>query len=254
MSSADQEMTIMEHLDELRKRILICILFTFIFSIIAYTKSSTIISLLKAPLGDVVLVFITPMEGFMTKLKVALVGGMVLASPVLFLQTLLFMSPALYKKEKVLLFSCLPFIVLLFFCGIYFSYQFILPTTLQYLMGFSDESMKPMLSAEKYFTFVMMLTVAIGLIFELPMIMLLLSKFGIVNYELLAKKRKYALLAIVTITAILTPTPDAFTLLAVSVPLILLFEISLGLMYLYHKIAGSRRNEDEEVIEEIRNS
>ncbi|CAH2213306.1 twin-arginine translocase subunit TatC [Tepidibacter aestuarii] len=244
--SNEFEMTIIEHLDELRKRIIICIIFTLIFSSVAYVKSAFIIDILKLPLGDIDLVFITPIEGFLTKLKVAVFGGMVLASPVMFLQTLLFISPAMYKKEKIFLFLSLPFIICLFFGGIYFCFSFILPTTLRFLMSFSNDSMQPMLSVNKYFSFVIMMTLSIGLIFELPLVMLLLSKFGIINYEMLAKKRKYALLVIVVITAILTPTPDAFTLLAVSLPLVVLFELSLGLMYLNNKIIGKRRAKDEQ--------
>lgn len=239
-----EEMSIIEHLDELRKRILICAAFIVIFSILSYTKSEEITSLLKEPLGDIDLVFITPIEGFVTKLMVAVFGGIVISSPIIFLQTLLFISPAMYKKEKVITFLSLPFIVGLFLGGIYFCFIFILPTTLKYLMSFGNEQMKPMLSVGKYFSFVILLTVAIGAIFEMPMVMLLLTKFGIINYEMLAKKRKYALLMIVIITAILTPTPDAFTLLAVSLPLILLFEISLIVMYLHNRLFVRRRKNE----------
>jgi sec-independent protein translocase protein TatC len=246
VSSELEEMSIIDHLDELRKRILICLAFIVIFSILAYTKSEEITSLLKEPLGNIDLVFITPIEGFVTKLMVAMFGGMVLSSPIIFLQTLLFISPAMYKKEKIITFLTLPFIIGLFFGGIYFCFIFILPTTLKYLMSFGDEHMKPMLSVGKYFSFVILLTLVIGAIFEMPIVMLLLTKFGIINYEMLAKKRKYALLIIVIVTAILTPTPDAFTLLAVSLPLIMLFEISLGVMYLHHRIFVRRRKKDEE--------
>lgn len=247
MSNELQEMEILEHLDELRKRIIVCIVFTMLFSILAYIKSDTITALLKSPLGrDINLVFINPIEGFLTKIKVAAFGGIVLASPVLFFQTLRFISPGLHRGEKILLFSSFPFIVSLFFSGIYFCFRFILPTTLKYLMSFGNEHMQPMLSVGKYFSFVIMLTITIGAVFELPMVMLLLSKFGIINYKVLAKKRKYVLFIIVVITAILTPTPDAFTLLAVSIPLVLLFELSLGVMYIYHRFI--RRRGDEEAV------
>ncbi|WBW95046.1 twin-arginine translocase subunit TatC [Oceanirhabdus sp. W0125-5] len=248
MSKEFEEISIIDHLDELRKRILISCLFIAIFSVISYIKSAELTALLKGPLemsGDIDLVFLTPLEGFLTKLKVAVFGGIVVSSPIIFLQTLLFISPAMYKKEKIIVFSCLPFIVALFFSGIYFCFAFILPTTLNYLMSFGNEHMVPMLSVGKYFSFVIGLTVAMGSVFELPMIMLLLSKFGILNYKTLAKKRKYAILVIVIITAIITPTPDAFTLLAVALPLTLLFEISLGLMYVYSKITGIKKTNDE---------
>lgn len=241
MQSKLEEMDILEHLDELRKRIIICAVFTLVFSIAAYIKSDWITKLLKTPLGDIDLVFLTPVEGFITKLKVAAFGGMVLASPIMFFHTLKFISPGMYRKEKILLFSSLPFMVILFFGGIYFCFAYILPTTLNYLMSFGNEYMKPMLSVGKYFSFAIMLTFTLGVIFELPMLMLLLSKFGLINYKTLAKKRKYALLIIVVITALITPTPDAVTLLAVSLPLVLLFELSLGVMFIHHKIFNKRR-------------
>lgn len=236
------EMTIIDHLDELRKRMIICFVFILIFSIITYTRSSQLIGLLKGPLGNISLIFITPVEGFITKLKVALSGGIVISSPIIFLQTMLFISPALYKKEKIILFLFLPFIIALFFGGIYFGFFFILPMTLKYLMSFGDIYMQPMLSAGKYFSFVILFVVALGLVFEMPIIMLILSKFGIINHKFLSKNRKYSLLVIVVITAVITPTPDALTLLSISLPLMFLFEISLILVYIFDKISKNRRS------------
>jgi len=112
-------------------------------------------------------------------------------------------------------------------------------------MSFGGEHMKPMLSVGKYFSFVITLTMSLGIVFELPIVMLILSKFGIVNHQRLVKKRKYALLIIVIITAIITPTPDAITLLAVSVPLIMLFELSIWLIFVYEKVFSRKKLEDE---------
>lgn len=232
------DMEILDHLEELRKRLIISVVFVLIFSILSYTRSDEIIDFLREPLGNIELVFITPTEGFMTKLKVAFFGGVVFSSPVIFTQTILFVSPGLYKKEKILLFSCLPFIIGLFLGGIYFCFRFILPTTLNYLMSFGTDSMSPMISVNKYFSFVIMITLGLGALFELPMIMLLLSRIGIISYEVLSKKRKYAIFFIVVITAMITPTPDMVTLLAVSVPLIVLYELSLWLILIFDKLLG----------------
>lgn len=246
MSQKLHEMDILDHLQELRRKIIICFSVLVIFFVIAYIKSELLTSLLKSPLGNVDLIFITPVEGFITKIKIAFFGGLVISSPMLFLQTILFVSPGLYKKEKILLFLSLPFIIGLFFSGIFFCFKFILPTTLKYLMSFGNEHMQPMLSVGKYFNFVIMLTLALGVVFELPLVMLLLNKIGIINYKMLAKKRKYVMLMIVIITAVLTPTPDAFTLLAVALPLILLFEISLAIMFISSKISKPRSDKSEQ--------
>jgi sec-independent protein translocase protein TatC len=245
--SNTNDMEILDHLDELRKRLIICVLFILVFSIISYIKSDEIIDFLRDPLGNIELVFITPTEGFMTKLKVAFFGGVVLSSPIIFTQTVLFVSPGLYKKEKILLFSCLPFIIGLFLGGIYFCFRFILPTTLNYLMSFGGEFMSPMISVNKYFSFVIVITLGLGLLFELPMVMLLLSRIGIINHEMLSKKRKYAMFIIVVIAAIITPTPDMVTLLAVSVPLIVLYELSLWLILIFDKILGKGISIYEEI-------
>lgn len=240
MENYIEELSILDHLEELRKRILICIAAIGLFTVGAFFYSDILIALIKQPLGKVTLVYLSPMEGFITQWKVAFFGGVVLASPVIFYQTLLFISPALYKREKILLFSMLPFMILLFLGGIYFSYQWILPTTLTYLMSFGGNEMQPLLSADKYFTFMLFTTAGIGLMFETPMILLLLSKFGIVSHAVLSKKRKYIYFMIVVITAMVTPTPDIVTLVAVGIPLILLFEISLILMYGYQKLITAR--------------
>lgn len=232
------DMEILDHLEELRKRLIISVIFILVFSILSYTRSDEIIDFLRKPLGNIELVFITPTEGFMTKLKVAFFGGIVFSSPIIFTQTILFVSPGLYKKEKILLFSCLPFIIVLFLGGIYFCFRFILPTTLDYLMSFGTSSMSPMISVNKYFSFVIIITLGLGLLFELPIIMLLLSRIGIISYEVLSKKRKYAIFIIVVITAMITPTPDMVTLLAVSVPLIVLYELSLWLILIFDKLLG----------------
>ena len=245
MYNNKSEMEILDHLEDLRKKVIICVFFIFILSILSYIKSDEIIDFLKKPLGNIELVFITPTEGFMTKIKVACFGGLVLSSPVIFTQTILFVSPGLYKKEKILLYSCLPFIIGLFLGGIYFCSKFILPITLKFLMSFGGEFMSPMISVNKYFSFVIIIALGLGLVFELPMVMLLLSRVGIVNYKMLSKKRKYAMFIIVVIAAIITPTPDMVTLLAVSVPLIALYEISLCLILIFDKILGKGNSIDE---------
>lgn len=242
-----EEMDILDHLDELRRRIIICLLAVMICSVIAYMKAPEIIGILKAPLGDIDLVFITPAEGFMTRIKAAFFGGVVFASPLIFLQTMLFIAPALYKKEKIILFSCLPFVVLLFGSGIFFGYQFLLPMTLQYLLSFGNGLMAPMLSASKYFSFVTGFTLSLGLVFELPMVLLMLSRFGIIDYKMLAKNRKYMILLIAVVSALITP-PDAISQLAVALPLLFLFELSLSLMFIFYKITQRRSiNTNEEL-------
>jgi sec-independent protein translocase protein TatC len=236
LDNKKDEMNILDHLDELRRRIIICIVAIIIFSIASYFKSSQLAALIKRPLGDIDLVYITPIEGFVTNIKIAVFGGLLISSPIIFLQTLLFISPGLYKREKIILFSMLPAAVLLFLGGAYFSFAFILPITLNYLMSFGAGVMTPMLSAGAYYSFVIMFIVGLGLVFELPMVLLVLSKFGIVNYIKLAKKRKYIILIITVLSALITP-PDIISQIGIALPLIVLFEISLLFMYIFDKLS-----------------
>jgi sec-independent protein translocase protein TatC len=240
LETAEGDMNILDHLDELRKRLIICAAAVVLFSIAAYWKSTEIANLIKGPLGDIELVYITPVEGFMTNLKIALFGGLVGASPIVFLQTMLFISPALYKRERIILFSMLPMAVALFLGGVYFSFRVILPITLSYLMSFGTEFMRPMLSAGAYFSFAIMFITGLGLVFEFPMVMLLLSKFGVVSYKKLAKRRKYIILIIVVISAVITP-PDVISQVGIAGPLILLFEISLLFMFIFDKLSARRK-------------
>ena len=233
------EMNILDHLSELRKRIIISLASVLLFTVAAYYKSTDIANLIKAPLGDIDLIYITPIEGFATSLKIAFFGGIIVASPIIFWQTLLFIAPALYKKEKVMLFSLLPVIIMLFLGGVYFSFAFILPLSLRYLMSFGGGYMQPMLSAGSYFSFAIMLIIGLGLVFEFPMVMLILSKFGIVNYKKLARRRKYIVLIIAIVSAVITP-PDVVSQLGMAVPLMILFELSLGFMFIFDKVSNRK--------------
>ncbi len=241
LTEDNAEMNILQHLDDLRKKLIICVLTLIIFSILCYLKSSDIIGLLKKPLGDVELVMITPLEGFITNVRAAVFGGIVLSTPIIFLQTILFISPALYKREKIVIYIAFPFILLLFFTGVFFGFQIILPMTFKYLLGFSGEHMQTMLSAERYCSFVILFTLGMGLVFEMPMVMLVLTKLGIINYKTLSKRRKIVILVIVILSAFFTP-PDVISQMAVAIPLILLFELSLALLFVYYKIVNKKRD------------
>lgn len=235
MTEELKEMSILEHLDELRKRLIICIISIITFSLIAYLKSDEIIIFIKQGVVDINLIFITPVEGFLVKLKVALFAGVIVSVPIIFWQIILFFSPALYRKEKIIFISIIILGTLLFFIGIYFCFTFILPATMKVLLSFGKESMQPMLSADKYFSFLFILILVTGVIFQLPLFMILLSMLGIIEYKILVKYRKIVLFNIFVLTAVLTPTPDAVTLCLVALPMVLLYEFGLFVLYVYDK-------------------
>ncbi|MCI5211978.1 MAG: twin-arginine translocase subunit TatC [Candidatus Electrothrix sp. ATG2] len=173
------------------------------------------------------LIFISYQEGFFFYLKLALVAGILLASPVIFHQIWRFIAPGLYQHEKQLL---LPFSVISTFCflgGAAFGYFVVFPPAFGFLISYSSEFLDPMPAVSEYFSLALHLLFAFGGIFELPVFMVFLAKLGTIDAQLLAKNRKYAFLIAFIVAAIVTPTPDVVNQLLMAGPLVVLYEISI---------------------------
>lgn len=222
-------MSIIEHLEELRKRIIISAIALVVGMAVCFIFKSWLLQFLITPLGDKKLITLSPTESFMTVFKVAGYGGMILASPVIIFQIWAFVAPGLQTKEKrVIVFSTL-FTTLLFLAGIAFAWYLVLPRGLDFLLGYEDEVFNQQVQAASYFTFVAFFLLGFGLIFELPAMILSLVRVGIVDTKMLKKNRKYAIVIGAVVSAALTPGQDLFSMLAMAIPFILLFEISLFL-------------------------
>jgi len=155
------------------------------------------------------------------------VAAVVFASPVIFLQIWRFVSPGLYRHEKRLL---IPFVLvstLCFLAGAAFGYWIVFPPAFRFLLGYTNDVLEPMPAVDEYFSLALHLFFAFGLIFELPVMMVLLGRIGVVNKPFLTKNRKYAVLIAFIAAAILTPTPDVFNQILMAGPLILLYEVSI---------------------------
>ncbi|MBU2537283.1 MAG: twin-arginine translocase subunit TatC [Proteobacteria bacterium] len=165
-------------------------------------------------------------------LKLSLVAGIFLASPVIFYQLWRFIAPGLYQHEKrvVLPFSMLS--SLFFFGGAAFGYFVVFPPAFKFLLGYSNDFLSPMPTVKEYFSLCLRLLIAFGVIFELPIFMVLLAKMGVVSAAFLSKHRKYAILLSFVIAAILTPTPDVINQCLMAVPLIVLYEVSIVAVWL----------------------
>ena len=177
------------------------------------------------PEGDQ-LIFTALPEMFFAYLKVAFVSGILIASPYLFYQMWMFVSPGLYKQERSLV---IPFVLastLLFVGGALFGYFVVFPFGFKFFIGFSNEYVKALPSVKQYFGFALKLLFAFGVVFELPVIIFFLAKLGLVTTELLKKKRKYAILMTFVAAAILTP-PDVITQCMMAGPLIILYEVGI---------------------------
>ena len=229
-------------LARLRKQLLVMLCFPALFSIGVYFGSDSILKMLVRPLKSESLFFITPLEGFLVKAKIALVGGCLLAFPWITLSLISICFAGFAKKQRLkLYFLIIPFASLALAGGILFGNRFILPTTINFLLNCGRGFLKPVLSGSEYVSFVMFILLTVGLVFELPLVLVFLSKLGLIQSRALMKKRGIAILIIFIILAILTPTPDVVTLTAVALPVVLLYELSIWWIFILEKINRNPR-------------
>lgn len=232
------------HLSELRNRLMVSVVSILAAFIVAFNFSEHIFKVLMLPMRTIIslqsvypfikfipkegpgkeLVFLAPAEAFWVHLKIALIAGIVVSVPVIFWQVWRFVSPGLLQKEKRL---ALPFIGVtsgLFFFGAFFCFIIVLPFAMKFLLNFRTESLTPMISVERYIDFCLKFILAFGVVFELPVVIVFLTRMGIISTETLARNRKYAVLLAFVAAALLTPTPDAFNQTLMAVPIIVLYE------------------------------
>ena len=221
----EDEMSLVGHLEELRRRILIILGAVAIGSGICYLYAEELVAMITAPAGK--LYYLNPMEAFFAYLKVSVFAGFLLALPVVLYQVWAFVVPALTQKERKLLLVLLPSSVLLFFVGVLFSYFLVLPAATQFFMGFATETLTPMFSLGQYLSFFVSMLLPFGFVFELPLFVIVLAKMGIITSDFLRAKRKVVLVGSFIVGAIISPTPDVFTQSMIAIPIILLYEASL---------------------------
>ena len=231
------EMSVVDHLEELRRRIIICIAAWAVFSIAGWYLTPWIVSYIKAypQLAGVQLIMIKPAEAFMARFRLAIVSGVVLAVPVIIQQIMGFVLPALYEGEKKWALKLVPASVLLFYLGAAFALFAVIPLTLQFfLVSMTQGIATPQLSVEEYINFLISMTILIGLVFQVPIVILFLTLIGVLSSKQLQAGRRFAILAIFIIAAIATPSTDMLTMVVVAVPMMLLYEISIW----FAKLAG----------------
>ena len=232
-------MTIVEHLDELRTRLLISLGAFLALSIVAFMFYNPIFDVIIDPLCSLPadklgpqgckLNQFTPMEGFQVRLKLTAMVGAILSSPVWLYQLWAFIVPGLTRKEKR---YAIPFVatsVTLFLVGATFAYL-LLPTGLRVLIGLGGENLIPTLRADSYVNFVGLMLIAFGVTFELPLVLLFLGLAGVIDASFLRSHRKGAIVGIAALAAVVTPSQDPYTMLAMAIPLYLLYELTILLL------------------------
>lgn len=236
-----KELTFLEHLQELKNRLLLSAIFFFLVFAICYFFIADIYQILLQPFVSSFsnnlfqrLIYTNPAEIFITYLKLAFTSAILISCPIFITQIYLFLAPALYKKEKQALLLIFFFAPLLFFLGIFFAYFFIAPLALKFFLSFqmpqnileNQVAIEIEAKVSEYLSFISKLLFAFGIAFEFPIFLLVLIKFKILSVAKLQKTRKYWIIFIFIISAILTP-PDVISQISLAIPMILMFEISI---------------------------
>lgn len=238
MSEKDEKYApMLEHLDELRTRLIRCVLALLLGMVICmavFQQQLTDIIMGPFLLLEQNMVYTAFAEGFLFQLKIALLGGCVLASPVIIWQIMRFILPALYSNEKKIFFIMMFFGIVLFVGGVCFGYFLVLQPVMETLIRLAGTELTPMITANSYMSFVLGFLIPFGLVFEIPMIVYFLTMVGLINPTMLTKNRKYVLLVVLILAAMLTP-PDIVSQLCLAAPMLLLYEIGIQISRFVYK-------------------
>jgi sec-independent protein translocase protein TatC len=223
-------MSLMEHLDELRKRILHSVFYLLAGFIVAYIFHVQLYAFIQAPLDQlhIPLNYTHPTDGLNLYLKTSLYGGAIIASPFILYQVWLFISPGLYRHEQRYVVPFMAATVTLFLGGAWFGYRYVLPGALNVLINGFGKKFHPIITIEDYTGFFLAIVLALGATFELPVIIFFLALFGIVDGKFLLKHVRYAILIIFVITAIICPLPDVFSMCLFASPMLVLYFIGVA--------------------------
>lgn len=224
LGAASQPLSFFDHLDELRSRCLKVLALYAACVIVIFQQIEGLLPLLMKPVGHVV--FTSPEEAFVAQLNLALLAGFILASPYILYHVWQFVSLGLTKKEKSTIVVYGPLSFVCFATGVAFAYVVMIPMSLQFLLNFSSPFFIPMITVDKYVSFVGTWILACGIVFELPLVLAFLAKIGIATPEFLRQHRRYAILGILIISAVITP-PDVMSQILMAAPLIVLYEIGI---------------------------
>jgi sec-independent protein translocase protein TatC len=229
-------MTLMEHLDELRKRIVHSAVYLVIGFFAAWIFRNRIVELFQAPLIQIhkTLMFTHPMDALNLYLQASLTAGAILASPFILYQVWLFIAPGLYQKERRFVVPFMAATIGLFLTGASFGYFFVLPAAIQILVVGFGHNFTPMISIEDYTGFFLSIILGLGISFEMPILIFFLAMFGIVSPRFLWVNIRYAILAVFLVAAVICPSPDPWTMCIYAIPMLALYVIGIGVAWWVH--------------------
>jgi len=233
-------MSLLGHLEELRARLVRCILAAAVGFAVCFAFAERILEVLLHPLKTVLppkseLITTSLTEGFFVSMKAAFVAGLFLVSPIIFYQIWKFIAPGLYESERKLAIPVAFFTALCFVSGACFGYFIVFPFGFTFLANYAADVVTLMPKLSEYYSFCLGLLFAFGIIFEMPVFIFFLARFGIVDHKWLRQKRRWAIVVFFVVAAVLTPTPDAVNQILMAAPMVVLYEVSIWVAYFFGK-------------------
>jgi sec-independent protein translocase protein TatC len=238
----DREQTILEHLTELRERLIKCFIALMVGTIVAMFFVEPSLRLLTRPLGDTIPQTLAPTESLSVYFRIAFIEGVALAMPVLVYQIVAYLLPGLLPEERQYLYLLIPGVTISFIVGAVFCVLVMLPAAINFMQGFLETVVENRWSLDYYISFITRVMFAMGVVFQTPLVLLFLAKLGLVNAKQLRGFRKYAVLLTSVVAAIITPTPDPLNMMLVMLPLYLLYEVGVLLVW----VTGSKKKTQSE--------
>lgn len=218
--------SIIEHLGELRKRVIIIAIAVLAGTMVGYYFVEELVDLLAAPVSHLELIYLSPPDLFLAQLKISVITGIIITAPITLLQVWLFVKPGLKKKEQKYGLFALFMGTLFFFLGVSFAFFVIIPMSITFFLGIGSGQVQPMFSFANYLSYCGSLILTFGIVFQLPMVIILLSQLNLVGSRTFKKSRKFFILGVALVSALLTP-PDIISQILMSGPLIVLYEFSI---------------------------
>ena len=234
-TAKDRRLTLLGHLLELRHRLTMSAIVLVVAIGVSFIFAGQLFEIIKRPADNMQFVYIDVTEMMSIYMKVCLASGLVIAMPYMIYHFVMFVSPGLTSKEKKSVYLIVPWVGIMFIVGVVFGYLVLLPPALKFLLTFGSDIAVPQIRIENYVSVVVRLLLAIGLVFELPVLITFLARLGVVTSKWLANKRKWALLMAFVLAALITPTMDPINQSIVAAPLIILYEVSIWLAWLVQK-------------------
>ena len=229
----DEHLTLVEHLDELRSRIIVSAVVLAVAIALCFWQNSLLLDIANAPLpGDQVPITFGVTEPFLTTVTLSIYGGLLLAMPVILYQIYAYVLPAFSPHERRVVLPFMLMVPVLFIGGVVFAYFVVVPAATSFLLNFNADEFNIEVRAREYYSFFALSLVAVGILFQIPVGVLAVTRLGIVTPETLARNRRYAVL-IIAVAAMLLPGTDPVTMLISMLPLLLLFEFSLILARIF---------------------